>query len=177
MKRPAPKNNASSRPRPQSAIARAHRQRHTPRGDNLTRGSTPKEFQRTIRIWDLTTNKVIRSINSWATELVFAPNGKWLATIGPSQIWDVETGNDIAIPDLPRSGPSSPRSCHAVAFSPDSRFHAWVASHDGIPKIHVFESATGREVGRYYDGGMHITAVAFSPDGRRLASGHVDSTV
>ena len=57
------------------------------------------------------------------------------------------------------------------------RLQAWTVSNDGISAIHVLDNATGREIGRFYDGPMHVTALAFSPDGARLASGHIDSTI
>lgn len=56
----------------------------------------------------------------------------------------------------------------SVVFSPDSRAIA-TASWDGTARI--WDVATGEEVRRFYHAGyQHVIKVAFSPDGRKLAT-------
>ena len=66
-----------------------------------------------------------------------------------------------------------------MAFSPDDRQFA-VATED---RIRFWDTASGKEVGSIklsagQDlGPSGVLALAFSPDGRKIATGHADSTI
>jgi len=62
---------------------------------------------------------------------------------------------------------------HSVAFSPDGKI---VASSQDF-KVRLWAVATGKEIRIFQGHKGQITAVAFSPDGRTLASGGRDSKV
>jgi WD40 repeat protein len=65
------------------------------------------------------------------------------------------------------------RLLEQVGFSPDGRL---LATSDGV-LIHLWEVATGKEVHTLQGHQGEICALAFSADGRRLASSSLDSTV
>ena len=83
------------------------------------------------------------------------------------QVWDVKSGREIRAVDIPE--------LRDVVFSLDGRLLA------SIRHRHVFlrETSTGRELRplELAPGGSYFTAVAFSPDGRRLATGEWGGTV
>ena len=66
-----------------------------------------------------------------------------------------------------------------VVFSPNSQVRGCRLNHSNIscPTVHVFEMQTGREVRTIRGHRGSISALAFTPDGTRLATGSSDSTV
>ena len=65
------------------------------------------------------------------------------------------------------------RFAHSVAFSPDGMLFAMCSGQ--TPTIRVFDSATGDEKGGFR--GNRTNSIAFSPDGKRLASGDTGGLV
>ena len=64
----------------------------------------------------------------------------------------------------------------ALAFSPDGKTLASADSFND-PDIHLWDVATGKELGRLKGHGSWIAALVFWPDGKRLASGSADQTI
>ena len=109
------------------------------------------------------------------TSLAYSPDGKWLAVAG-SQTKVVSIGNAVTGEKLFDFGP---RLTDCVAYSPGG---FWVASGSGVDPGDKWgkQFGTGSDLriwnvktGRSFDLEGHpkrVNAVAFSPDGRRLAS-------
>jgi WD40 repeat protein len=121
---------------------------------------------RGIWLWDVVTGKELLGLTDlpedWHPESFdFSPESKTLAVGGgfSVRLWEVATGKE-----LPPLG-KVPRRITCVAYSPDGRLLAAVERYD---KIHLWETATGRER-LVVSAANNVTSIAFSPDGRRLA--------
>jgi WD40 repeat protein len=129
-----------------------------------------------VKLWDLETKQVKRVLdgaggNSY--DVAFSPDGKLLAAINgynTLRLWDAATGEELARQPLP--------GAYALAFAPDGRTIA-VGSGDWVDRkapcaVQLWDVA--REQLRLrtslpaHPRGVHN--VAFSPDGRLLASTH-----
>jgi WD40 repeat protein len=118
------------------------------------------------------------------TALAFAPDGRTLLSGSHDQslrLWEVATGKEIFSLQGGQHGIS------AVAFAPDGRLLASAdgtspefLDHlppDGPRQVRFWDAATGQKVAHFSGMSEQATALAFSPDGRRLASGLKDGTV
>ena len=112
--------------------------------------------------------------------VTFSPDGHTLASESRDRtvcLWDVATGREVKR----LKGHEGP--VRSVAFSPDGRFLTSGSGKD--PSFHeiwdytvrVWDITSGREVQRLEGHTDGVTSVAFSPNGRVLASGSSDKTV
>ncbi|MFV2070300.1 MAG: redoxin domain-containing protein, partial [Pirellulales bacterium] len=131
-----------------------------------------------LRLWDVETGKEIRrfeDVLSAIRNVAFAPDGKSIVAGGENTmlgLWDVETGKCIR-------WFTAPTNVVSVAFSPDGTQVA--SSHVGGLKdgkwfdpehsvIILWDVKTGREIRRLRGHTAVINSIAFSPDGRFIAS-------
>jgi WD40 repeat protein/tRNA A-37 threonylcarbamoyl transferase component Bud32 len=141
-------------------------------------------WDRTVRVWDAATGKEIlalRGHSAGVTSVAFSPGGERLASgsfDGTVKVWDAETGQEpLTLTKDMRFGARS------VAFSPDGKrlacgMQPQQADARGVVSVVVWDTDTGAEVATLRtDSFQPAASVAFSPDGRRLASGSVDHTV
>jgi WD40 repeat protein len=139
------------------------------------------------RIWDAATGRVgvtfrtrddqDASLGGWSP-VSYSPDGKTVITAQRDEIrvWDVASGREV--------GPGiASEKIHtvAVALSPDGRLLAtggivYRSSGGEVqdPPIRLWELASGQEVATLVGHSESTLCVAFSPDGRLLASGSGD---
>ncbi len=140
----------------------------SPDGKSFICGSEDK----TAIEWDVATGKrrqvFGRASTIWSVAL--APDGKTLAAASEESavfLWDVASGELIRT--LPMPGSAS-----AVAFSPDGSI--LVISSLLSPEIQVWDFARGIKLNSLTGHKIGVRNLAFSPDGKRLASGGLDNT-
>ncbi len=129
-----------------------------------------------VQVWDAVSGKELWRTElaaPWVSDLLFSPDGKWLATTNEwvqgcpttncefaAQVWDADSGQLVS------------KMVHgdaliALAFSPDAR-RIVSGGSDGI--LRIWDPVSGSEI-------SHITGIgspwsaAFSPDGRSIVVG------
>jgi WD40 repeat protein len=134
--------------------------------------------QRTFRVWELANGGEVRSIldnSPWHGAAAISPDGKLLAALAYGRqmaprisLWDLGSGE--ALPSIELGQRVANRSF--LVFSPDSKTLA--SSGDG--PIQLWELATRREFVHFPSPDTGTCCLAFSPNGRLLASGSTDTT-
>jgi len=150
-----------------------------------------------VRLWDVVTGSEAGAFTSHSgvvSSIVFSPDGRLLASgasglLPPIRLWDMATGAVVRTFDG--------RAVRSVAFSPDGTS---LAAADG-DDVRLWDVTTGAEVQTFKGHGSYdeearvrnpatgekmctlrhhlgfVKAVAFSPNGRTLASRSVDGLV
>ena len=137
-----------------------------------------------IRIWHAASGKELLRLKgqSQCRCLAFTPGGTALAQSNgwansdlTVRLLNLATGAEIWRKD------TRPWLAFDLAFSPDGRTLAVVGTLPGRAnangELHLWESATGKQVRRFEGHRSPIHCVAFSSDGRMLATGSSDNTV
>ncbi|HZY85109.1 MAG TPA: WD40 repeat domain-containing protein, partial [Gemmataceae bacterium] len=100
--------------------------------------------------------------------VAFSPDGKFLAAGGARDLclWDTATGKQVR--------KLEGCSVSHFAFAADGKSVAWV---DWVGAVHRTELATGKEAAPLLGHSAGASCLAYSPDGRLLASASADGTV
>ncbi len=127
-------------------------------------------WDRTARIWDVQTGGcvcVLRGHSEAVNRVAFRPDGKELVTLSNDRtlrLWDAESGRPArTVSDMF----DSQSYANHLEYSPDGRLLALAFSDKSV---RLLEAATGREVRVLVGHGSAARVVAFSRDGRLLAS-------
>jgi len=162
----------------------------SPDGKVIASGS----WDTTVKLWDVRTGALIRTLRGhggkvW--QVVFSPDGKTLVSSSDDatiKVWDAKTGALI------RTLTEHSERVMSVAFSPDGKL---LASGSDDATVRLWNAETGKFL-QHIKGNEHrkhpyahlravladayehhyaVRAVAFSPDGKALASASVDPIV
>ena len=137
---------------------------YSPDGQWIATGS----WDHTVRLWDSQTGEHCATLVHKGTvrALAFGPDSSWLVSTSDGeerlQVWDVATA--LQRREIQGTG----KFAIAVAISPDG---SQVASADQYGAVSASTTATGKSLVSLRGGGewRAKTALAYSPDGRRLA--------
>jgi WD40 repeat protein len=126
-----------------------------------------------VKLWNVADGRLIRAIGhpQQVTAVAFSPDGRRLVTAaGTIRSWDAETGRLI------HNFEDSFRSSAVLAVSSDG-LRVVAGSDDAFAR--EWDVASGRKVREYVSdlAGGPITAAAFSPDRRLLATAHGDGAI
>jgi len=130
----------------------------------------------TIRIWNLRTGGVMRTLNSVHSKksvntVAVSPDSSILASGGDDNnviIWDLKTGGRI------RTIPAHTAAVNAIAFSTDGKT---LASGSNDKTVRLWNARTGGRLRTLSGHAGGINAIALSGDGKTLASGSEDKTL
>jgi RNA polymerase sigma factor (sigma-70 family) len=177
-------------PLPSGALARLGTVRFRPGEPIATVAISPDgkllaagDYRRTLALLDRATGKVVRRFQgerAFDCQLAFSPDGSLLASAGLTgqvSLWNVPTGKEVhrfsgRIGTLAVFSPDG--SLLATAYSPHIKIGGRIPPPD--PVIRLLDVATGK---LHHDLRGHtdeVQAVAFSPDGKLLASVSSDKT-
>jgi WD40 repeat protein/serine/threonine protein kinase len=141
-------------------------------------------FDRNVRVWDMSTGdgevRIPAAHAGPILGLALSPDGKSIVTSGlldeRVKVWDAATRRPICALEPPHAGPP-----WGIAFRSDGKLLASAsgdsASGDGTIKLWDTESWKQQGEDLRNPGGILPKSLAFSPDGRLLAWGSMDSTV
>ncbi|HTQ49061.1 MAG TPA: protein kinase, partial [Candidatus Acidoferrales bacterium] len=131
----------------------------------ITAAGTDKS---TLHFWNTATRQMVRDIplDNRCVGLAFSSDGRTLAAsteYGHITLWRMPDGTELA------SYPSEQVSSAGTSFAATADLSLAAYSSSGA-MIHVVDLRTGKTLGTEAAGRQFITALAFSPDGKTLAS-------
>jgi WD40 repeat protein len=139
-----------------------------------------------IRVWETATGRLLREMLAHPEgiqQMAASPDDRFLVTCGNSaaiasdlRLWNLDTGREL------RRLPARPDIKHFPVFSPDSRVLAAATGRSGVSskareEVCVWEMSSSQLLCTLVGHEANVTALAFSPDSKTLATGSADRTV
>jgi hypothetical protein len=129
----------------------------------------PAKFATLIRIWDLSSGKVLSEIEKpdyYVRALAFSPDGTTLAAAGGDhtlRLWEIKSKTEL------RRSKESKDRFESLAFSPDGRVLA--STSDSLRTIRLWDTATLKELRALDNGpGTAPGCIVFSPDSKTVTT-------
>jgi WD40 repeat protein len=137
-----------------------------------------------VRVWDAATGQELWTHANDVACVAFSPDGRRLASVGRGSVQDRDAATGQELGRVWRQAAKG-EFVSALAYSPDGRQLAaggrYVSPHSASEgfggAVWIWDVATGQEMRILRGHTDAIRSVAYSPDGRRLASGSADRTV
>jgi WD40 repeat protein len=132
-----------------------------------------------VKLWDVATGKEVRPLrgDNWLILFAaFTPDGKQIVSVSAgdtARVWDADSGDEVRHFRCPHD------AGNAVALSPNGKYLA-SAGEDSTadqPRVRIYAVSSGREAATLTGHDSRIGCLAYSPDGKRLATGSSDQTV
>lgn len=128
----------------------------------------------TVRLWDSSTGALMQILSDYETmSIAFSPDGRLLASafVDCVKVWDPPTGSEIRtfVADCGDS------CADTIAFSPDSQLLACF-SYDNST-VTILDPLTGIQRQTLVGHNNNISSIAFSSDGKLLATASFSRTV
>jgi WD40 repeat protein/tRNA A-37 threonylcarbamoyl transferase component Bud32 len=142
-----------------------------PDGQTLATGAIPFFFGTPLKVFQTATLRQVKGIKGSigdvpTADLIFSPDGKWLVSTplstGPVKVWDLATGRILK--ELWGHG-DTPTYC--IAFASDGKTLA-TGGFDRV--VRLWDTTTWQERCTLRGHRQEVMAVAFSPDGKLVAS-------
>ena len=151
----------------------------SPDGRRIVSASNDK----TVHVWDADNGHKIYSCTShldWVNAVAWSPDGKRIASAGIDKtvkIWDATIGRHIHTyrghSDWVRAVAWSPDGSRIASASDDKTVHVWDAEHPPG----MLQARNPLALNAYRGHSDRINSLAWSPDGKRIASASHDQTV